>query len=180
LSADSGARLDTEAILETLDRHRVRYVLIGGMAAVAHGWPGLTLDIDITPSTDRANLGRLAAALREMDAKLRVPDLDHEVEMKLDERAFDLGTTWTFVTRHGYLDVCLRPDGTAGYRDLIRQSVQREVFGLAVSVASLNDIIRSKRAAGRQSDLTALPMLERLASRIEERNRQQPADGENR
>jgi hypothetical protein len=108
------APLDPEAILRTLDRHGVRYVLVGGLAAVAHGWPGVTLDADITPSTDRQNLVRLTAALREMDTKLRVPGLEYGVDIPLDERTFDLETTWTFITRHGPLEWCSGPMGRVG------------------------------------------------------------------
>ena len=63
--------LDLARLLEALDRHKVAYVLIGGLAAVYHGSPFPTQDADITPQTDRANLERLAAALVELDARIR-------------------------------------------------------------------------------------------------------------
>ena len=63
--------LDLARLLEVLDRHKVAYVLIGGLAAVYHGSPFPTEDADITPQTDRANLESLAAALVELDARIR-------------------------------------------------------------------------------------------------------------
>src|SRR5262245_65912217 len=63
--------LDLARLLATLDRHRVAYVLIGGLAAVYHGSPFPTEDADITPQTSRMNLKRLAAALTELDARIR-------------------------------------------------------------------------------------------------------------
>ena len=69
----SGPALDPA--LAALDRHRVAYVLIGGFAAQQHGASRPTEDIDITPADDPENLARLAAALRDLDARIRVTDL---------------------------------------------------------------------------------------------------------
>jgi hypothetical protein len=62
--------LDPVALLEVLARHQVRFVVIGGIAALSHGYPLPTEDVDVTPARDRANLERLAAALRELEARL--------------------------------------------------------------------------------------------------------------
>lgn len=162
--------LNSGAILEALDRHRVRYVLIGGLAAVAYGSHLVTADIDITPAPDRANLGRLAAALRELEAKLRVPDQEYPVDFPLDERTFDRFTTATFRTRHGDLDVVLRPDAPGGrsftHKQLAERSVIREAFGMKIRLAALEDIIASKEASARDRDLAALPMLHRLREQL--------------
>lgn len=149
-----------EHILETLERHSVRYVLIGGLAATLRGSPYPTGDVDVTPATDRANLGRLADALRELEAKLRVEGHAEAVDWPLDERSFDQGTSWTFTTSCGLLDIHLRPDGTGGFADLRRDaSAEPLTATLTVSVASLADVIRSKETAGRDKDLRVLPAL---------------------
>ena len=67
-------RFDPEAILQLLERHEVRYVLIGGLAATLHGSPLRTGDADICPAATPDNLERLAAALREMEARIRSAD----------------------------------------------------------------------------------------------------------
>lgn len=153
-------------LLEVLERHGVRYVVIGGLAAELHGSPYITRDVDVTPSRDRVNLRRLAAALRELNAQLRVPEFDEPVEFPLDEHSFDWGTTWTFVTDHGYLDIALLPDGTQGYDDLRRSATREQITGsLQVNVASLADVIRSKEAAGREKDRAVLPILRQVLER---------------
>lgn len=73
-------------------------------------------------------------------------------------------TTMTFFTRAGPFDVSLRPDGTEGYGDLVRAAVRVEFHGQTVPVAALDDIIRSKNAAGRPKDQATLPELERYAA----------------
>lgn len=158
-----------ERIIAALNDHHVDYVVIGGMGAILHGAPmPPTKDIDVTPDQDRENLGRLAAALRDLGATLRAPGLTEGVVIPLDDRTFDNMTIMTFLTDAGPFDVSLRPDGTEGYPDLVRSAVRVEFHGNPVPVAALEDIIRSKNAAGRPKDQATLPELERYA---EERSR---------
>jgi hypothetical protein len=155
-----------DKLLEVLERHGVQFVVIGGLAAELRGSPYATRDVDVTPSRERANLGRLADALRELDAKLRISGVEGPVEFPLDQHSFDWGTTWTFVTTHGFLDIALLPDGTRGYDDLRRgASRERITDTLEVNVASLADVIRSKEAAGREKDRAVLPVLRQVLER---------------
>jgi hypothetical protein len=162
--SEAESALDIEAIFAALDEHGVRYVLIGGIAGRLHGSPLVTDDVDITPAADRENYARLASALRELGAQFRVHGAPTDIPLELDDRSFDPFTTMT--TRAGPLDICSRPDGTRGYPDLAEHAIEFEVFGRRVQVASLDDIIRSKRAAGRDSDLAALVVLEALRDRL--------------
>jgi hypothetical protein len=164
-----------DKILEVLERHGVHYIVIGGLAAELRGSPYATRDVYVTPSRERANLGRLADALRELKATLRIPNVDGPVEFPLDQHSFDWGTTWTFVTEHGYLDIALLPDGTRGYDDL-RKGASRERItdSLEVNVASLADVIRSKEAAGREKDRAVLPVLRQVLERSREIERDGP------
>jgi hypothetical protein len=162
--------LDAEALLRTLDQFGVRYVVIGGVATLLHGDTAFTRDLDITPATSRANLGRLARALRSISAVVRAGD--ELIEWQLDDRAFDSFTTMTLRTDHGDIDVVLRPDAPkpARYFDFERldeRAVEYEVAGLRVRVAALDDVIASKQAAGRPKDLAALGRLVRLRERLQ-------------
>jgi hypothetical protein len=153
-------------ILENLERHHVRYIVIGGLAAELHGSPYPTRDVDITPERTRDNFRRLAPALLELEAMLRVSDVDEPIEIPLDEHSFEQGTTWAYVTKHGFLDIALLPDGTQGYADLRRSATHEQLTEtLVVLVASLNDVIRSKEAAGREKDRAVLPVLRQVLER---------------
>jgi hypothetical protein len=97
------------------------------------------------------------------------------VEFPLDEHSFDWGTTWTFVTNHGYLDVALLPDGTHGYDDLRRSATREQITEtVQVDVASLADVIRSKEAAGREKDRAVLPILRQVLERSQSIDREGP------
>lgn len=162
--------LDLPRLLATLDRHNVVYVLIGGLAAVYHGSPFPTEDADITPDIDDDNLDRLAAALRELDARIRTEAVPEGVEFVCDARGLSVVDTWNLVTDVGDLDISFRPSGTRGYIDLHRDAVSTEIYGVTVEIASLADVIRSKQAANRPKDQRVLPTLrELLARRRDER-----------
>jgi hypothetical protein len=166
-----------DELLEVLERHGVLYVVIGGLAAELRGSPYVTRDVDVTPARTRENYVKLAAALRELEAKRRVPDLDQPLEVPLDERSFDQGTTWTYVTKHGYLDVALLPDGTKGYDDLRRAATREQLTDtVTVSVAALSDVIRSKEAAGREKDRAVLPVLRQVLERAHRIEGETPRD----
>jgi hypothetical protein len=76
---------DPAQIIETLDRHGVDYLLIGGVAGNVYGAQRLTQDIDCIAERSVVNLTRLAAALRELDARPRIHDApDSDLRMTID------------------------------------------------------------------------------------------------
>ncbi len=158
------AEFDPVALLRTLEEHRVRFVVIGGVAAVLHGAPTVTLDVDITPDRAGDNLEQLAEALRDLEARLRTTDDPLGVPFPIEPGFLSTVDSWTLTTRHGDLDLVFRPDGTDGFADLVRGAGRVRVAEdppLTVSVAALLDVIRSKEAAGRDKDRAVLPLLRR-------------------
>ena len=149
------------AICRVLNAHGVQFVIIGGMAARLHDTGHATVDVDICPSTDDANLIRLASALADLGARLRV---EGEPEGVLFEPHADIlrqVEQMTLITEHGPLDVCFTPDGFPdGYETLSEHASVIEIAAVDVPVASLEDVVASKRAAGRPKDIVALPPLE--------------------
>lgn len=158
-------RFDPVHILRRLQAHRVRFVLVGGLAAKAHGSPTLTVDIDICYARDPDNLESLAAALGELGAKLRGAPSD--LPFHPDRPTLERGDTFTFTTEHGDLDILATPSGTAGYDDLAANA-EEALLGeaLVVRVACLDDLIRMKRAAGRPKDRVELEILGALRDEI--------------
>lgn len=162
---------DPLEILRVLERHGVRYIVIGAAAARIAGAPVVTEDIDVTPASDRANLERLTSALGELDARLRTAD-PVGVPFPFDAELLRSADLWTLSTSAGDLDICFTPAGTRGYDDLRRDaSLERLDRRLTVTVASLRDVIRSKEAAGRDKDLAQLPILRRTLELTRERER---------
>ena len=155
---------DGAAILAVLHEHQVEFVTIGGFAAVAQGSPIPTNDVDVVPSTQRDNLTRLSAALVELDAQVRAAGIE-PLPFSHDADSLAAGQIWNLTTRYGDLDITFRPSGTQGYDDLRRDAITVVLRGVAVRLASLADIVRSKEAAGRDKDRRALPVLRELVAR---------------
>lgn len=163
--------LDRAEIIAALDRHHVDYILVGGVATIAHGATRPTFDFDCLPRDSDDNLDRLAAALKELGARLRADGLDDEVAKSLpvpmDGRWLASMEILTFRTNHGDLDVLTdlpAADGTRRrYDDIASRAEQYAVDGITIRVASLDDIIASKEWADRPKDRDALPELYRLA-----------------
>ncbi len=179
---------DAERLLEVLARHRVEYVIVGALAAVIHGAPVMTQDLDVMPEPSRANGGRLAAALAELHAVPfddpdrvdprtghvpEAPDFDYTAD------ALARHDTWHLVTDAGLVDLTSSLSGIAGgYRLVVAGSERRRVFGIDVPVASLEDVITSKRAADRPKDRAALPALEETLRRLRREDvRERPSAG---
>lgn len=155
-------------ICRVLLGHGVRFVVIGGVAARLHETGHATVDIDVCPSSEASNLERLAGALRELGARLRVEGEPDGLPFDVHPRSLQQVSTMTLLTSAGPLDLCFRPAGfAAGYESLVAGSTVIEVAAVDVPVASLADVVASKRAAGRPKDIVALPALEARLRKIE-------------
>jgi hypothetical protein len=159
------APLDPERLVRVLAKHRVRYVLIGALAARLQGFPRLTADADITPDRSRENLARLAAALRELEARVFTETVPEGLPFDFTASALSRAQLWNLVTRAGRLDVAFVPSGTEGFDDLRRSAVRFDVFGVELLAASLPDIIRSKEAADRPQDRQDVLVLKEILRR---------------
>ena len=151
--------------IQLLNRYRVRYVLIGGFAANLQGSDSVTFDVDICYSRDADTLDSLSAALLEVHARLR--RVHEEVPFHLDSQALRHGDTFTFDTDIGPVDILGTPAGTNGYDELARNAHTVDAFGETFLIASVDDLIRMKRAAGRPKDRVELEILGALREEIE-------------
>lgn len=160
--------LKTRQLLAALERHEVAFVAVGGVAAQWHGSQRQTKDLDVCPAWDDGNLERLARALQDLDARLKVPDGPSEgIAVPISAvmlRRMEIGT-WR--TSAGDIDVLLGipRDGRwnlARYEQLRENAVLIEIGDRTVLVASLDDIVRSKEIADRPPDREALPELNEL------------------
>ncbi len=151
---------DPRPILGVLVRHQVRFVVIGGVAASLQGSTTITNDFDICYSRDPDNLERLTAALAEVGATLR--GAREPVAFRLDARTLKAGLNFTFDTKYGPFDCLGEASGSFDYKQLTPNADEMDLVGTKVPVASLDDLIRMKRAAGRNKDLIEVENLSAL------------------
>jgi len=156
----TSAAFDPLAALRALHDAGVEFVLIGGVAARLHGSPSLTRDVDICYARDVDNLDRLADVLRGVHARLR--GVDDDVPFVLDRRTLQAGGSFTFSTDLGDIDILAIPAGVAGFDELARSAETVDLDGFTVQVATVDDLIRMKRAAGRAKDRAEVEILSAL------------------
>ncbi len=163
------ADFDPLGALRVLTEAGVLFVVIGGYAADLLGAPVMTNDLDVCYDRSRDNLERLAGALRQMGAKLRVAKVDEDLPFILDAQTLANGDSFTFVTDLGSLDVLATPSGTSGYQDLSSRAALYELpDGLQVRVVDLDDLMRMKRAGGRAKDRIHLEVLAALQEMLDQ------------
>ncbi len=156
---------DALSLLRVLHEEGVEFVVIGGVAARAHGSPSLTADLDICHARTRSNLEALARALQRLRATLR--GVEPGLPLQLDATTLQLGDHFTFTTAAGDLDCLATPSGTGGYDDLARQAAAMDIAGMPVKIAALEDVMRMKRAANRPKDRIELEVLGALRDELD-------------
>jgi predicted nucleotidyltransferase len=158
--ADATEKPRLVQIAEHLQRHGVEFLVIGGQAAVLHGSPLPTFDVDFCYRRTAENLERLARALPELHPTLRgaPPDLP----FRLDAQSLALGANFTFSTDFGPLDLLGWVEPFGPYEALLPRAEQMAVGPVTVSVIGLDDLITIKRHINRAKDQLALVQLEAL------------------
>lgn len=177
---------DLPRIAATLARHRVEYLFVGGIAARAHGAGRVTYDVDCVPRLSRDNLDRLATAMRELNARLRVGGLSDEeairLPVQLSGSALARMEISTWRTDAGDLDIIADIPDRDGrhltYEELAARAAELNLDGIAVRVAALDDVIASKEWSDRPKDRAALDELRALRQKRDPGEPEPPNDGD--
>ena len=164
-------RFRPQEILRLLVDAGVRFVVIGGLAAQAHGSTSVTRDLDVCYSSDRDNLDRLAGVLRDILAIRRGLPADAPAMPPLDVLTLHATSLLTLDTMFGPFDVLANPDPGFDYGTLLPGSEEAEIAGVHVRFAGLDDLMAMKRAAGRPKDRIELEILGALREEIDKRGR---------
>lgn len=177
---------DLPRIAATLARHRVEYLFVGGIAARAHGAGRVTYDVDCVPRLTWDNLDRLAAAMRELHARLRVGGLSDEeatrLPVQLSGSALARMEISTWRTDAGDLDIIAdipdRDGRHLSYDSLAARAAELNLDGIVVRVAALDDVIASKEWSDRPKDRAALNELRSLRQQRDPGGLESPDDGD--
>jgi predicted nucleotidyltransferase len=151
---------DFPALLRTLVQHDVRFIIVGGLAATVHGSARLTQDIDVVYDRSDDNITRVVDALSGLNPYLRgaPPGLPFEWSSETLRR----GLNFTLTTSAGAIDLLGEIPGGPTHDELVRHTIEIELFGTNCRCLDLPALIRTKRAAGRPKDLEAIAELEIL------------------
>jgi hypothetical protein len=154
---------DPRAMLRALNSGGVDYVVIGGIAVIAQGYIRTTRDLDIAFDGETANLEALGRVLTDLDARLR--GVDDDIPFAADARTLAGIQLLTLETSLGWLDVHKVVPGISRYDDLRRRAVSTTFEGVRVRIASIDDLLAMKTAAGRDLDRTDIAALRAIKRR---------------
>ena len=163
---------DPRQILITLAEHGVDFVVVGGVAVQAHGHGRATRDLDVMPRPDLLNLSRLGESLAALEARLLTADRPVDVT---DPQLLKRAPLVPLLTAYGRLDllnVTLTQGAPGSYEELRERAFEAQIDGRTVALAGLDDLIRMKRAAGRDVDLEDIGALTRDDEELEREARE--------
>ena len=158
---------DYRKLIATLVKGQVRFVIIGGVAAVVHGSARSTFDLDVVYSRDPVNINRLVQTLKTYSPYLR--DAPPWLPFLFDRETLEKGVNFILTTKLGNIDLLGEVVGGGTYEDLLPFSKEIQVFGVKCLCLGLERLIHIKRAAGRPKDFEAIAELEAI---LEERQKQ--------
>ncbi len=147
-------------LLARLSDSDVEYIVVGGVAATAHGSTRLTLDLDVLYSRTPENLERIVKALHGLNPYLRGAPAG--LPFRWDSRTLQSGLNFTLTTDRGDLDLLGVIAGVGSYSEALAESVEMDAFGRPLKCLSLEQLLRAKRAAGRPKDLEVIAELEEI------------------
>jgi len=150
--------IDLPKLLRLLTENKVEFIIVGGVAAVIHGSSRLTQDLDVVYQHGPENLTRLVQALAEQSPYLRgaPPGLPFQWSVA----TLRMGLNFTLETSLGPLDLFGEITGGGTYEELLRHTIEVDIFGVRCRCLDLPALIGTKRAAGRPKDLEALAELD--------------------
>lgn len=155
------------SMLSRLAAHGVDFVVVGGIAMIGHGSARITRDLDICYASDPANLEALGTVLLEMGARLR--GVDEDIPFVPDAHTLRQMSILTLETSEGWIDLLVAPAGAPDYQTLRARAERTTLDGVAILIASLDDLESMKLAARRpkdELDLEEIEVIRRLRMRI--------------
>jgi len=156
-------------ILKVLTRHRVDFIVVGGVSAVLHGAPVTTFDLDVVHARNPENIARLSTALEELEAVYRVQP---ERQLRPDESHLASPGHQLLLTKFGPLDVLGMIGKSRTWEDLRGHARNMEIEpGMMLRVLDLETLIAVKEELGFPKDVAVLPVLRQALKERSERQR---------
>jgi len=155
-----------DELIAALNRHGVKYIIVGGFAAVLQGAHYITQDFDLCYARDAANLERLHKALERFHPVIRPnPNLTFDLASLQNNENFTLDTEVAEIDLLAYID------GLGDYTEVEKYAEGFQVRGQTCLVLSLEGLIKSKSALQRRKDLQLLEELRALMALRQEENK---------
>ena len=149
-----------QSVIRILEKHRIKYALVGGYAVALHGVIRGTVNIDIVIALTKTSLEGAESALGNIGLQSRLPITAADVYQFRKEYIENRNlVAWSFVNPDNpveLVDILITED----VKNL--KTVTRQAFGMKIKVAAIPDLIAMKKKSGRPQDIEDIRMLEKL------------------
>lgn len=155
-----------ENIFRQLEKRKIRYLVIGGVAVNLHGYSRMTADLDVLLSMDKRNLGKFVQMVKFLGWKPRVPVAIEELlsprkrKNWIQEKNMKVFTVYNPEKEMEEIDILIQ--GAIDFKNAYKKRVEYAEGDLKVSVVSIPDLIRLKKIAGRKLDLFDIETLNKI------------------
>lgn len=164
-AAGESAVFHPERLVAVLGRFKVRYVLVGSVAARLQGYPWMTAIAELVPAIDPANFEALATALKHLSARVYTEGTPEGLAFDVSADALAGAEQWRFITSCGRLDVLFRPPGTSGFGELSGRAARFVLHSDEILAAHLDDLLRMREASGTPQDRYEIVLLREMVRR---------------
>lgn len=154
-------------LLSKLHSCQVEFVIIGGVAALLHGSALATEDMDVCVVMNPENLVKIVKALQDLNPRFRMTP--QKIPLPDDPTRLHGYKNLYLITSLGQIDFLTEVSGIGTYEEAVRLSTPMDVMGMSCRVLTLEALIASKRAAGREKDRRAVVELEVIRRKLAER-----------
>lgn len=152
---------DLGGLLGILASANAEFIIVGGVAGLAHGAARLTEDLDVVYRRTPENIDRVATALLPLQPYLRGAPAG--LPFRWDASTIRNGLNFTLITSAGAIDLLGEIAGGGTYEQLVDSTVMLEIFNVQCRCLQLNRLIEVKMAAGRPKDFEAIAELKLIA-----------------
>jgi hypothetical protein len=161
--------LDFQSIFKELNKQKIDYLVVGGLAVNLHGVPRMTYDIDIMILLEAKNISKLPTQLTNWGYRPKVPINPMELadETKRNSWVQDKGMKavnfYSDKLPIGEIDIVF--DSPISYSELKSGVVMIEIGGTKIPTVSIHDLIKLKQESGRKQDIADVEYLKMILER---------------
>ena len=155
-----------EEIFRELNRKRIDYVVVGGVAVVMHGVVRLTADLDLMVHLEEKNLTKFVEVMNELGYKPKVPVkaesfIDPENRrMWIEEKNMKVFSFYH--PKKGIMLIDIFINEPVSYNKIRKDAVKMKIGNLLIPTVSIEDLIKLKEISGRPQDIADIEALKRL------------------
>jgi len=152
-----------EQVFRALNKERVKYLVVGGVAVNLHGYMRFTGDLDLLLLLEEKNLEKMARVMNTLGYSKRLPvsiiDLSDQDKVKKWLKEKNMKAFSFTPPKNNPLQIDIIMEESLEFDKIVSRKAIKKISGVSVPVVSMEDLIKTKRRANRPQDLMDIEAL---------------------